>query len=124
MESVRAACREIGLSSLQIQMRFPGDTVPELEISHGLVDSPSADTAASVVLSMPMDSENLMMGTIAASLPANQHSKSPFLLNRIDQIRRATLLSVRRLRKLEQRKSHLKSPADATNPAKSTTATA
>lgn len=124
LESVRAACRQIGLSSLQIQVRLPGANPCHIEILHGQEQTMRDRSEASVFLAMPMDAGNLTLGTIEASFPANKHEKSPFLLNRIDQIRRATLRYLARAQSLDDQSADFPLAKSATNGVKSTTATA
>lgn len=124
LDSVREACREIGLSSLHIQMRVPEFRNPEVEISHGDGAETRVHRKSEVVLSMPMDSEEPLFGTISATLPASDHAKSPFMLNRVDQIRRATLRAIKRLRNETRQDSQMGRATRATTAAKPSSAAA
>lgn len=88
--SVRAACNDLDLLSFELE-------IPALTLSgerHLLRTGengqrPPLDYAKHIMISMPLASQGRNLGSIHAVIAAERHAESPYLLRRIDLLRRA-----------------------------------
>ena len=97
-EAIGSACSVIGITSLKIEVQ-PHEHFHFLFEANllGVGDPKRGNTGSELEISMPVYPDKPLHGRIEATLPAETHEKHPYLLNRIDQVRRSAIYAIARL---------------------------